>query len=255
MLLLTKTQDDFMKKLLGVVVLSLLSSVSMAKEREFRINAGSVAGGVAVAWGIPGEKIDFEKIEESDEAVTDFVTARLSAIQNLIVDLETEKVLKVFTNEGDGEFVDFRLGGLRYGNHYSMSLAEVTVIKNSGTTAIAMIQNFKWSNHISALYMIDRQNGVKISKEELGAHQKIMTAIKAKLTKRQLKLIDVREETVSITSDFSQKNGYVNKVSITAEIPKSEEAAYGIEANVKLSYENETLAVDVASVKFKKIQY
>lgn len=83
-----------------ILSIALASLSSFAEERSFRILPHTVTDKFAIAWGIPGQKIDFEAIEaQGEESVAKYVEENYEKFQNFIVDLREHKILFTFDHD------------------------------------------------------------------------------------------------------------------------------------------------------------
>lgn len=235
--------------LASLVFLSGLSAFAGA--REFRINRGSISpDGYAIAWGIPGQQLDFEALEATEASTDKFINENIEKVRNYLVDLETNKILLNMENE-DAEFVEFNLGGTHIGNHYHIDVKSIYVEGEGwNSDAIAIIENNKWSNALSHVVIVNRESGVKVTLDAQ-IHQQIVDTIRAKLNKTQRDKFDKGAVTLNIEETSLDKVGNVNLVTLESNIPKSDEDGITVRSYVKLLLKGGKIEVQALSVRAK----
>ncbi|MGZ3787168.1 MAG: hypothetical protein ACXVLQ_01525 [Bacteriovorax sp.] len=236
--------------LLSSLILTMTSA--MASEREFRIDhSKNVSNGYAIAWGIPNQLTDFEKLDQSsEEEIRKFIDT--ANVANFLVDIETNSILA----KVDSEEVDYTIGNYHIGNHFSLDVDSLSVDGTcSSCESVAVIESQKWSSGIKSLEIVDRTTGVKIIKSlnDFKVDNLIKEEIGKKIKgKKALALFREGAPTLTnIERKFITKIGEVNKISYNFSIPKSDEAGLDVDALVKLSVVNEELKVEVLSIKQK----
>ncbi len=246
-------KGELMNKLVLASLVVLSSMNAMAAARDFRINRDAIAsGGYAVAWGIPGEKIDFESFEADEKQVNEFIDSKTDKVRNYLVDLESEKILLDITDSDDG-MVDFRLGNYHVGNHYNISVQrlEIASLPGYNSEAIAVIENNKWANYLSHVVIVDRDQNQKVVLNATDLDVKIKAEITKKLSKKEKDMYEAGAVNISLQSTFLEKVGVVNVVSLDSDIPKSDKPGIEIKAYVTLAYKNGSIEVKVLSQRSK----
>ncbi|WP_142694599.1 hypothetical protein [Bdellovibrio sp. NC01] len=235
--------------LASLVFLSGLNAFAGA--REFRINRGSISpDGYAIAWGIPGQQLDFEALEATEESTEKFINENIDKVHNYVVDLETNKILLDLGN-GDGEFVEFSLGGTHIGNHYHIDVKPM-YIEGEGwnSDAVAIIENTKWANNLSHTLIVNRESGVKVTLDAK-INDQLIAAIRAKLSKAQQEKFDKGAVNMTIEETSLDKVGNVNLVTLESYIPKSEEDGIVVKAYVKLVLKAGKIEIQALSARAK----
>lgn len=244
-----------MKRFVLANLVFLFSISAFAGAREFRINRNAVENGYAIGWGVPGQKIDFEALEKDDKKVDEFINT--AVVHNYLVDLEQDKILLDLTGNDPDSEVDYHLGDYHIGNHFNIALSNVEVGNKGGydREAIAVIENNKWSNQLTKIVIISREGKEdKVSVELPDAQEKIMTAIRTKLTKEQLKKFDEGAVNIGLETSFLEKYGYVNVIRLESAVPKSEDPGVAVSAYVQLSIKDGKTEAKVLSLKYTKIK-
>jgi hypothetical protein len=241
-----------MKNLLIGLTLILTVQVSNAFERPFRVDRGfSTQKGFAIAWGIPGKNLDFEKLDSLSEGELE-KNLDIDSVRNFIVDLQTNEILTIIENE-DG-YVTFTVGDLHYGNHYGLSLDQISVSNLSyGVEAIVVTAGYKWSSEVLKVLLVDT-NEHKIKTVELDAAP-MMNTLREKLKKsilpKNMDLFETGAENLySIEQRPSPNDGYLNVITLDYAHPKQEDSLEVV-ATVKIKYENETLVPYILDVEQK----
>lgn len=238
-----------MKNFLALIGTLLLATGSAtASPRLFRIDHNkTVASGYAIAWGIPGKFIDFEKLDQSPDAdIVKFIeTAEAS---NYLVDIETNSVLKAMNSDN----VDYILGGYHVGNHYTLDIDNVAVEGLCRSCdAVAIVESEKWGNAIKSLEIIERNKGTRIVKsmDDYAFDKLLKTAIRKKITEKEaLQLFDNGAPSFAIETGVYDNGTEINRVRVDFSIPKSDDAGLNIEALVKVSMVESKIKVEVLSV-------
>lgn len=240
-----------MKKLLIGLAMILTAHVTNAAERPFRIDReASNVNGHAIAWGVPGKTFDFEKLDTmTDEEIEK--TIDLDAVRNYIVDIQTNQILAVLTNESN--MAVFNIGNFHYGNHFDLGLHSLTIEKlDYNLQVITLTEYYKWSSDVSKIFVIDSMKPVvKIS--ELDASE-TMGLLKKKLRlsilKDNLELFDTAAENSNgITSKYVEKIGNLNVFSFDYSYPKQDTNSLKVVATVKMKMENGKIIPYILEVK------
>ncbi|MBC7712258.1 MAG: hypothetical protein H7177_02905 [Rhizobacter sp.] len=242
-----------MKKLAVIIALVLSTTALMASEREFRINKGSVAeNGYAIAWGVPGKKVDFEALDKSsEEEISKFLES--STIVNYLVDLETNKILSTL----DSEEAEYSIAGQRYGNHFHIGLEKLEIDGiGYDLDAVAIIENWKWSNSITDLIIINKENNdvnISLDMKDNKFNSLVMNAV-SKGLKKPAEIDMLANGAVSINdlhNEYLENIGSVVKLSISSEIPKGEEPVLEVEATIQVTMVNGAPSVKLISISSK----
>lgn len=245
-----------MKRFMLANLVFLFSIGAFAGTRDFRINRNAVENGYAVAWGVPGQKTDFEAIEKDDKKVDEFINT--AVVHNYLVDIEQDRILLDLTGNNPDSEVDYRLGDYHIGNHFNIALSNIEIDNKGGfdREAIAVIENNKWSNQLTKIVILNREGKeTTVSAELPDAQEKIMTAIREKLTKEQWKKLSEGAINISLETSFLEKYGYVNVVRLDSAIPKSDDPGVAVSAYVQLSIKDGKTEAKVLSLKYKKVTF
>ena len=130
------------------------ASATDGGERLFRVNRQSISDdGYAIGWGVKGQSVDFEALDhKTPEEIADFESK--SKIVNYVVEIENNLIISEINNE---DMLDYRIAGSRRGNHYSVGTEKIAINNlDYDKEAFAVVQNYKWSNEISNLYIMKR---------------------------------------------------------------------------------------------------
>lgn len=241
-----------MKSLLIGLVL-VLASEAYAFERPFRIDRYyPTVSGYAVAWGVPGKNLDFERLdslsEDEIEKELDF-----SSVRNYIVDIQNNQILTTIEND---EMVVFNIAGIHFGNHYSISLDKLA-IQNIGydVDAIGVTENYKWSNNLSKILLVNTSKPMSESAEVDAAYTMNLLREKLKLSilASNMELFENGSENIyKIETKFIENVGDVNVITLDYAFPKQDKNALEVIATVKMKYENGKVTPYILSVKQKQ---
>jgi hypothetical protein len=237
--------------LTAFLIVFISSSTLFAAEREFRINKNSATkNGYAIGWGIPGEKIDFEALDiKSDDEIQQFIAT--SNIVNYVVDLQTDSILYTIKSEG----LDFTIGNIHVGNYFGLSLAPIFFDNlDFEQEAIALIENWKWDNSMTNLFIFDRAQGIKtILNLNDGQFDKLIKVEIAKNLKIPELDIFTNGATVmtEVKSDVLNNIGYVSIFSLYSSYPKTDGPGLDLEATLQFTLVNQTVSAKVISIKSK----
>jgi hypothetical protein len=166
----------------------LMALPSLAGERAFRIDRHNVtANGYAIAWGVKGQLVDFEKIEQAgSDAVATWIAENSEKMENYIVDVETNSIISIISGANEPS-TSGDLGGVHIGNHFSYALADLSVngLKYDGAgevEAVGLISSFKWWTNLSSVSIIRRNAGkVEVISTTLDLDGKIIEQVRVKL--------------------------------------------------------------------------
>lgn len=231
--------EKYMKKSLVALMAFALFTNSYAVERLFRVDrTSSIVDGYAVAWGIPNQVLDFEKIDalgyEEASKVVEF-----DRVKNFVVDLQTNAILFELDN---ADFAEFTIGDVRYGNHYRVSLESLAVDNLLyNVEVLGVVENYKWSSDFTKLLVVDRTEPVLKVKElnGLAFSKTIQNAIKKFIKKDNLEVfVNGSKNIESVEGEYTAEYGKISKITLDYSFPKSEENSLRVEAFVKLNYEN-----------------
>ncbi|KYG67182.1 hypothetical protein AZI86_09235 [Bdellovibrio bacteriovorus] len=215
-----------MKKLILGLVISLMASQTFAAAREFRVLTGHTKGGLALAWGLKGQAIDFEKMDKkSHDEQWDFFFKNEKNAENYLVDLKTMQILAVVREGSEdslqGTIAEF--SEMINTNHNDLRLVYDENSKIGVTAGYA-----KWFGGLETIFALKEnaygQNEVIGSCNQDCENTIIMPAMKAQMTKEQIKdfeSYDAQNSFYEVTTD--KKTGRIFwKVTITSETPKSD---------------------------------
>lgn len=142
----------FVRSFILTAVTALIAHPSFATERAYRIERNEVStNGYAIAWGLKGKLVDFEKIEQAgQEAVSRFLfdEQNYNLMQNYVVDLETGAILVNLTDTNP--MISTHLGGQHLGNHFAWGIGAVSINGlnpqvDEDIDAFAVFASSKWS--------------------------------------------------------------------------------------------------------------
>jgi hypothetical protein len=245
-----------MKNFFFFILTVIFFQSANAFEREFRVDrSSSVSNGYAIAWGIPGTKLDFEELDKMpSEDIYTFVDSH--NIANYVVDLQTNKIISSLDNS---QFAELNIGLTHIGNYFDIGLEKLEV-ENAGVNieAMAVVYNYKWANEFKKVLLID-SNEINLTAKEVSVE-----SLNIDLQKKIGKFI--KKENVHLFNDgavnlnevkpfFINQDGNANKFSFDYAIPKSEEKTLRVEAVVKLKLADDKIEVSVVSVTQKQFDY
>jgi hypothetical protein len=220
--------------------------------REFRVNTFdySVKDGYAIAWGIKGELLDFEKLENaSDEEISKIISN--PNLANYVVDLRRNKILSVYD---DGEMVEIDIDH-RYGNHYQLMLYNSFIVENLPNNlkvSPTVVSGIKWWSAISEVLLIDEDKKDNVTPADLSDFDNILDAqIKPKLTKKNLEIYEDGAGQIESIETVTFKNKVYNEIKYTYDIPKTD-IYFTLRAIVEVRYENGKLIPKLISMTQKK---
>lgn len=240
-----------MKKLIIGAALVLTSLSSFATERAFRIDStASVVNGLAIAWGIPGVNLDFEKLDalpyEEVEKQVD-----LNAVRNFIVDIKTNKIISTM---GDDEMVDFSIAGVSWGNHYSLTLESLAIDNlDPEYRAVVLVQNFKWSNYVSNIYIVNAYSSTTEVKEFDAGYtmDTLRSKLRLSILPKHLNVYDDGAENIYSFKNEYTNAGKVNVIELDYSFPKEDKPGLEVKATVKMKIENGKVVPYILDVKQK----
>ncbi|HWU42677.1 MAG TPA: hypothetical protein VN132_04530, partial [Bdellovibrio sp.] len=217
-----------------------IASGAHAVPRAFQVNSDVKSEeGYAIAWGIPGEKIDFDKIASNEKRTDEFINKHIDHIHNFVVDLKTKKILLDL-----GEDANFSLGTVRIGNSSSLSLKKVSI---DGLLphqeALAVFEGYRWTNSVRHILIIDRKKGAVVKVDAVDVNEKIAREIEKNLPKDHQASFDRGAHFLTL-----EKAGDVVNVEINSHAPKKEESVR-VNAKVKLTLNNDVIDVHVLSAQ------
>lgn len=242
-----------MKSIITLVIL-LLSTSIFAGERAFRVERYyDTANGLAVAWGIPGQNLDFEKLDKMSMEEIE-ATIDLSKVKNFIVDLETNQIIDTIENE---DFVSFNIGGMHFGNHYSVSLDKMRVENFPGSYDMtAVIENYKWSNSVTKIIAVESLDQNQIKTTIIDASETFETLhnkLKESILEKNLDLFENGAFNINnMETKFIENVGEVTELSLDYCFPKSDKNALEVIAQVKFKYVQGKIIPFIYSVKQKQ---
>lgn len=226
------------------------SQESVGNERDFRIDQdASIYRGYAIAWGIPGRPLDFEKLDNmSDEEILKFIDKE--EVRNFIVRIKDNKILATL----DSDMVDYHLGNYHVGNHFTLELSSLVIAGvTSSMDQLVVISNYKWSSELSKIMILDRYNPGKVaqySTDEM--NDEILMQMRTLIKRENMSLFDNGEINIGDIESVVVNNKEVNKISYNFAIPKSEGKTLDIVATIKLSLVNGKIVPKVILIKQSK---
>lgn len=243
-----------MKSLLIGLAFALTSQASFATARAFRIdNNKTTVNGYAIAWGIPGVNTDFEKLDAlTDEEILKELDT--SSVVNYIVDIEKNKII---TTIDYNDMVDFRIGTMGFGNHYSLWLSKLAVTGvDYETDVIAMTESFKWNSSITKI-ILNNSRDISSKHTEIDGGlvmHELIEKVKKSILPANLHLFeDGSENITSVETKRLDSGEEVNVFKFSYEIPKGDDGLLEVETTVRLKYENGKMTPYVLAIKQNKI--
>lgn len=241
-----------MKTVLMSLAFALSLSTAQAFERPFRIDQNTdIVKTYAIGWGVPGTNLDFEALDLLSEDEL-FKVLDTDLVRNYVVDIPSNKILKVIDEEeNEMSSVRFSVGSVYYGNHYNVALSRLAIEGSGYEDALAVVQEYKWTNNLSYILLVNRENN-QVKSLEINPSE-VMNDLRNKiskmLSKKELELLEERVETF-YTEVKETKNGEkYNKMRLTYELPKSEKSVISLVLKVKIKYVNSKLVPQVLSLK------
>lgn len=243
-----------MKNIILLLAYLMTFNFSQAAERAFRVERYyPTVDGYAIAWGIPGQKLDFEKL---DKLSIDEVEKELdySSVRNFIIDLETNQIIDTIENE---DFVMFNIAGMHFGNHYSLSIDKLWIEnKPSYSDTILITENFKWSNHPSKILLIDRSDKNELNTVTIDAvetFQLLHQKLKASILPQNMDLFENAASNLNkVEIKFIENVGEVMEFSFDYAYPKSEENSLEVVVQVRLKYDQGKIIPHILKVHQKQ---
>jgi hypothetical protein len=245
-----------MKKILSLAALSLsLSLGASAEPREFRVNPESTSNGIATAWGIEGQSIDFESLDSRPADAEKFMHENYERTSSFLVDLETNSLLATLSQPA----LYGRLGDSYIpSNHDTLDVFSTDFQKDGEANdgpLVFVIRGGKWSNEISELYQVDRSGGkatVIYQSKDIG--DRIEQALLAKATAKERALWVNFHGAPNIT--ISRGGNRYNPLDFSYEnlrlIPKKEDPGVTLKGSFDLAWKDGYLTVVAKSVKINR---
>lgn len=225
-----------------------------AAPREFRIVSDSVTkSGLALAWGTPGQKTDFEGLEAAQHEMTNDESEKL---RNFVVDIEKDTILMTLPAQENGIRGNYNVHGLS--NHLGTDLIEVPVqglyaIPGPALTAAIVMGGMKWNNWIAGLLIVSKdENGlVKAKSYQSDLSEQLGKATEALLTAKQKKYYAENPNWLTISLKKNPTTGWTRLVvEGTSYAPKSDAAGLSYSADLILTIVKGT-TVQVSLKNFK----
>lgn len=241
-----------MKTVLMSLAFVLSLSTAQAFERPFRIDQNTdIVKTYAIGWGVPGTNLDFEVLDLLSEDDL-YKVLDTDLVRNYVVDIPSNKILKVIDDqENEMSSVRFSVGSINYGNHYNVALANLAIEGSGYEDALAVVQEYKWTNNLSYILLVNRDNNyvksLEINPSEM--MNDLRNKVSKMLSKKELALLEERVETL-YTEVKATKNGEkYNEMRLTYDLPKSDEKMISLVLKVKIKYVNGKLVPQVLSLK------
>lgn len=221
--------------LLGLTAMAILSFASMqvnAKVREFRVNRGTITEhGYATAWGFEGMKVDFEKIEDENK-VDEFMEKNGEKMRGYLVDLKTDEIIAVLSDEPD--FVVASFGGYNFGNRNGYSIQEMPFAGGDTWSQhmIGVVNHSRWSTALNELILIKDKNENSSRQEVVfrlkDIEQRLDTLLTSKMSAEEKKFFDnagAIEKTILVGTEGKRASPKIEGkfgVKFSAYVPKSD---------------------------------
>lgn len=224
-------------------------SIKPATLKSYEVIEGYQNKSLALAWGILGEKINFDIFSDmtSDEAF-DYVFD--NNVRNFVVDTYSKEIIMEL--DYDSLIFNFK-GQVLAGNHFYLEAHEL-LIKGLSNCIFntAIIESGKWDSSMRTIILADRCGGAnpntildaEILNDEI--HEQMLPFIDAD----NLSVFNGGASNVSIMDSTLYKGERVNRFHFSYAIPKSEEdKSIDIEVNVRLKYVDGKIKADVLSLE------
>lgn len=223
-------------------------SVKPATLKSFEVLKGYGPSSLALAWGIPGQKINFEIFSDmSRDEVLDYVYDH--HMKNFLVDtMDNEIIMELDYDPVLFNFEDNVAGG----NHFYLETKELLI---SGLANCifntSVIENWKWSSKIATIVLVDRCNGSKniiLDPSDLNAD--IQSQMLAFIDAENLPVFKGGAMDVNVMDSTLFKGERVNRFHYSYQIPKSmDDKTLSIEVSIKLKYVDGKIKAQVLSLE------
>jgi hypothetical protein len=223
-------------------------SIKPAELKSFQVLNGYPENSLALAWGIPGQKINFDIFSDmTADEMFDYVYN--NDVRNFLVDSYSKEIIMVL--DYDSVLFNFK-DGVIGGNHFYLEAKEF-LIKGLPNCVFntAIIESGKWDSEIITIVLADRCNGSKniiLDAEDLNVEiQKQMLSF---IDAENLSVFNSGASNVSIMDSTLYKGERVNRFHFSYQIPKSEEdKSIGVEANIRFKYVDGKIKPEVLSLE------
>lgn len=235
-----------MKTIILCLVLSLVSLSVFAKEREFRVNKNiPTANGYAIAWGIPGVLVDFEKIDEmtSEEFAASY---NVESFKNFLVDLERNTIVHTLDLKDFPAALTLSADKYSYGSY--LALKSINLNDNNSNYEVLVTSALqRW--HTEELEFIILKNG-KV--EQILKASDVIRGVERQLKKRigieAHGYIELGARVVILGNTVSvDGQGLLNAIKLTYHFPYSDESTLILDTLVKFEYKNGKLLTKLVS--------
>ncbi|WP_413587046.1 hypothetical protein [Bdellovibrio sp. HCB274] len=229
-----------MKNLILFVAMSLISLNAFSAAREFRINGYSANDGYAIAWGIPGQLIDFEAVDQ-DEEKSAALWQEMPSMRNYLVDLQTNQILATINEEPD-ELIAVTLGGMST-NHFSVYTQTLgNYYKAGDDELVAVIEAHKWGTSLSSVFVVSRDTlQPKATNRINDLEERMLNAAKTKLTAAQIAQFDKGAVYINIKNGgYDEQAQQYYLITWESSVPKSiDDPLVTVTARLKLQVTKE----------------
>lgn len=223
-------------------------SVKPATLKSFEVLKGYGPSSLALAWGIPGQKINFEIFSDmSKDEVLDYVYDH--HMKNFLVDtMDNEIIMELDYDPVLFNFEDNVTGG----NHFYLETKELLI---SGLVNCifntSVIESWKWSSKIATIVLVDRCNGTKniiLDPSDLNAD--IQSQMLPFIDAENLPVFKGGAMDVNVMNTTLFKGERVNRFHYSYQIPKSmDDKTLDIEVTLKLNYVDGKIKAQVLSLE------
>lgn len=215
----------------------------------------------AVAWGIPGEQIDFEELAKDTIKAQEFLDQREESTANYLVDLRSRKI--VMTISQPAYVAHFNEEAYLHHNHQYWSFSNVKVNfdsahKRKDLTAFVTASGGKWEDRIGSVIVVERENGVSRELLAESMEDKIESALIKRLAAAERVLYNSKKHDAKThTYEYSAKLGAYKYKAIYF-VPKANDPGFMLEGYVSTYVDLNRKTVKVISrgpVRFVKAQW
>lgn len=222
---------------------------NLSNLKEFRINKGTqTKDGYAVAWGIPGIKLDFEYLDKLPENEK-YKFLENNNLKNFIVDVHNHKIITTIIDE---ELVKGSLEDYNFGAYFSMHLEQVE-INGIDKKGLLVFSNYKHGNSISKFILLNANDPIVIEGELIKTQ--LRDQIEDLLTPNNRDFFRNSTETITeIRSKYlNGKFSKYNYIHFSYAIPHGNGDGLEVVAKTSFTFKNNKIEVKVHSITQENI--
>ena len=246
---------------LAIGLFTLLAfQFASATPREFRINSRSADEEFAIAWGVPGKKLDFEKLDQLQHQ-NNKREFPVSGAVNYLVHMETNSMITPLTvRREDGPFIDARVNATAANLHLHLYLHSfLGHYSEKNRNVIFVMSRSKWYSYIEEVYVLEdvergvTPSGYKVVAKANDTVEQIDGAIYERLNSAQKEIWSNPDISVapSYDEDFNMTTKKIERTVLVKMVREGRGQNTGkaiqIEAKFRMEIENQ-------NVKFKLIE-